>query len=158
MQQSRRPLGIANRYRGPRPRRGDIRKLLDYVLDAEGESRGISVAFVGKRTMRRLHRDWMGDDVVTDVMAFPLGSESSNPVPDETPAGEVVICVPVCETSAEERALPLHDEIAKMLIHGALHVLGYDHATSAQRKRMKLRERRYLAWCRRNRLEVMEAR
>ena len=118
----------------------------------------MSVAFVGERTMRRLHRDWMGVDVVTDVMAFPLGPPSSDPVADEIPAGEVVICVPVCENSACQRGLPLHDEISRMLIHGALHVLGYDHATAPQTRKMKLRERRYLAWCRRSGLEVMETR
>ena len=75
---------------------------------------------------------------------------------DEASIGEVIICPSVCEESARRGNLPLHDEIARMLVHGTLHLLGYDHATERQARRMQPRQRRYLAWYRRNGLEAME--
>jgi len=128
------------------------------VLDAEREPRGVGVALVGVRAMRRLHRDWMGEDTPTDVLSFPAGAPAPGQPLEEAEAGEVVVCVPVCVRQAEERGVPLHDEIARMMIHGALHVLGYDHATSAQTRRMRPRERLHLAWARRRKLRVVEDR
>jgi probable rRNA maturation factor len=132
--------------------------LLDHLLDAEREPRGCSVAFVGERTIRRLHRDWMGEDTATDVMSFPHGNPPPGIDPEDASIGEVVVCVPVCEQSSRKRGLPLHDEVARMLIHGTLHLLGYDHASQEERSEMQRRQRRYLAWYRRNGLEVMQAR
>ncbi len=151
-----RPHGIANRQRRSRPRRDDIRILLDHLLDAEGERRGLAVALVGERTIRRLNRDWMDDDAPTDVLSFPMGAPPPGPAAETIPAGEIVICVPVCERAASARRAALHDEIARMLVHGALHVLGYDHARDADARRMRPRERRYLAWYRRRGLRVVE--
>jgi probable rRNA maturation factor len=158
MQGSDRPLGIANRQRKARPRRGDIRALLDHILVGEGEARGVDIAFVGGRTIRRLHRDWMDDDSETDVLSFPAGPPLPGPEGSQQSAGEIIVCIPVCERSASARRVPLHDEVARMLIHGSLHVLGFDHGTARERSRMKPRERRYLAWYRRRGLEVLAER
>jgi probable rRNA maturation factor len=132
--------------------------LLDHVLDAEREARGCSVALVGERTIRRLHRDWIGKDTATDVLSFPHGDPPPGVDPEDASIGEVVVCVPVCERSSLARSLPMHEEVARMLIHGTLHLLGYDHASPGERNEMQRRQRRYLAWYRRSGLEVMEAR
>jgi probable rRNA maturation factor len=116
----------------------------------------MSLVFVGRQIARRLHREWFGLDSVTDVVSFPSGTPLPGALPEDGPIGEVIVCVPVCEESALARGLPLHDEVARMLIHGALHLLGYDHATAAQKRRMLPRQRRHVAWYRRSGLEVME--
>ncbi len=117
----------------------------------------MEVAFVGERTIRRLNRDWMGEDRPTDVLSFPFGEPLPGEPPEAaTPAGDVIICVPVCERAAAARRIPLDREIARMLIHGTLHLLGYDHATARQAARMRPRERRAMAWYRRQGLCVME--
>lgn len=153
-----RAFEIANRQRRALPRRAEIRALLDHILKGEGEERAITVAFVGERTMRRLNRDWMGKDRATDVLSFP-GRPGPDGLPATlVPAGEVIVCVPYCDRQARSRKVTLHDEIARILIHGALHVLGYDHLTPAQGRRMRPRERRYLAWWRRQGLRTMEVR
>jgi probable rRNA maturation factor len=157
MREAARPLAIANRQRRARPRRGDILSLVDRILASEGEEGGLELALVGERTIRALHRDWLDDDTVTDVISFPLGKPLPGPDATAVPIGSVAVCVPVCERSALALRVPLHDEIARMLIHGTLHVLGYDHDTSPKRQRMRARERRYLAWYRRTRLEVVES-
>jgi probable rRNA maturation factor len=114
------------------------------------------VAFVGERAIRRLNRLWMEEDAPTDVLSFPMGSPPPGLPPSAVPVGEIVICVPVCERAARDRGGAPGDEIARMLIHGTLHVLGYDHATARQIARMRPRERRYLAWCRRQGLRVID--
>ena len=156
MRETARPLAIANRQRRARPRRGDILLLVDRILTSEGEDGGLEIALVGEGTIRALHRDWLDDDTVTDVISFPHGKPLPGPDAAAVPIGSVAVCVAVCERSAEALHVPLHDEIARMLIHGALHVLGYDHDTAPKRNRMRARERRYLAWYRRTRLEVVE--
>jgi rRNA maturation RNase YbeY len=155
MRSESRPLGIANRQRKARPRRADIRLLLDRILDQEGEPRGVNVVFVGERTIRRLNRIWMEEDAPTDVLSFPLGEPPPGIPASAVPVGEIVVCVPVCERAARERRVRLSEEIARMLIHGTLHVLGYDHATARQIARMRPLERRHLAWCRRQGLQVV---
>lgn len=156
MRSESRPLGIVNRQRRARPCRAEIRRLLDRILDEEREPRGVNVVFVGERTIRRLNRLWMDEDAPTDVLSFPLGSPPPGFPAFAAPVGEIVVCVPVCENAARERRTSLSDEIARMLIHGALHVLGYDHATARQTARMRPRERRHLAWCRRQTLRVID--
>ena len=156
MRETARPLAIANRQRRARPRRGDILALVDRILASEGEGGGLEIALVGEGTIRALHRDWLDDDTVTDVISFPLGKPLPGPDAAAVPIGSVAVCVPVCERSAKALRVPLHDEIARMLIHGTLHVLGYDHDTASKRRQMRARERRYLAWYRKHRLEVVE--
>lgn len=148
-----RPHGIGNRQRRARPRRRDIRLLLDRVLDAEGCDRPVDVSFVGPRAMSRLHGRFMGLPGPTDVLSFPLGAPP--PGADGAPIGDLVICVEVCERSAAARGIDLHREIARMLIHGALHLLGFDHGTRRQADRMRPRERRHMAWYRRSGLRVV---
>lgn len=116
------------------------------------------MAFVGERVIRRLHRNWMGEDSVTDVLSFPSGP--AVPVPpggEEVYLGEVVVCVSVCESASRRRRIALHLEIARMLIHGTLHILGYDHERVSDARRMRARERRYLDWYRRKGLRVVES-
>jgi probable rRNA maturation factor len=96
----------------------------------------------------------MGEERVTDVLSFPFGAPPPGPLADETPVGEVILCVPVCERSARMRGVPPHDEVCRVLIHGVLHLLGHDHAAAAPRGRMRARERRYLAWYRRTGMKV----
>lgn len=156
MEGVRRLHEIGNRQRQGRPRRRDLRILLDHVLDGEGEPRGVSVAFVGERAIRRLHAMWMAEDTPTDVLSFPSGPPPSAALAWAFAAGEVVICVRVCAASARRRGIELHEEIARMVIHGTLHVLGHDHGTPRQRARMHPKERRYRAWYLRSGLRVME--
>jgi probable rRNA maturation factor len=157
MRKPERLLAIANRQRRARPRRDDIRAIVDRVLDREGVAGGIEIALVGERTIRRLHRDWLNDDTVTDVISFPWGKPVPGPDASGVAVGEVIVCVPVCECAARSLGVSLHDEIARMLIHGILHVVGYDHDTPVKNRRMRAIERRHLAWYRGSGLRVVDA-
>jgi probable rRNA maturation factor len=100
----------------------------------------------------------MDEDTETDVLSFPAGPPLPGPESAMQSVGEIIVCIQVCKRSASARRVPLHEEVARMLIHGALHLLGFDHGTARERKKMTPRERRYLAWYRRRGLEVVAGR
>lgn len=106
--------------------------------------------------MSRLHQQFMGLPGPTDVLSFPMGESLPGPRAEDVPLGDLVVCVEVCERSSAGRGVELHREIARMLIHGTLHLLGFDHATPRQAARMKPLERRFIDWYRRSGLRVVE--
>lgn len=120
-----------------------VRRLSERTLAAvKGRSfeRGaeMSVTWVGDARMRRLNKDYRGKDRTTDVLSFPLleGKRLAKAPKRPLPLGDVVISLPRTRRQAAERGVPFRDELALLLVHGILHLLGFDHATPAQEKRM----------------------
>jgi rRNA maturation RNase YbeY len=103
----------------------------------------LSVVLVDDRRMRRLNREYRGRDRPTDVLSF-----AQQEGPAGAPAGllgDVVISVPATRRQARERGVRLADEGDRLLVHGLLHLLGYDHEGSvAEARRMQRRERALL--------------
>jgi probable rRNA maturation factor len=91
---------------------------------AEGE---VSFTFVSREEIRALNRRWLGRDVPTDVIAFELGE-------GDTLIGDVYISPEVAATNAAERGEAEALEILRLVIHGALHVIGLDHPDVADRE------------------------
>lgn len=119
-----------------RLRRGGRRVLAALRLtDAE-----LSVLLVSDAEMQRLNRDYRGKDRPTDVLSFAQG-EGDGPAPPGM-LGDVVISVDTADRQARERRETLGRESERLLIHGILHLLGYDHEVSpAEARRMQRRER-----------------
>jgi len=130
------------------------------VLRAEGV-RGLvelSVLYVSEAEMSELNESYMGKDGPTDVLAFPLDGNDVTQIvaasgaskgPDRAPIdpgdlplllGDVVICPAVAAAQAPEHAGTLDDELALLLVHGILHVLGHDHAEAEETSVMRARE------------------
>lgn len=91
--------------------------------------------------MRRLNLEWKGHDRPTDVLAFAL------PQPDGTLHGDIYICRVVAQREARRRGIAVSEELRRLVIHGTLHVLGYDHPEDESRtsSAMWRRQERYLA-------------
>lgn len=83
----------------------------------------LSVAFVGEREMRRLNRERRGKDRVTDVLSFEG-------------VGEILICYPQARRQARELGHSVRDEVVFLLVHGILHVFGFDHERATDAERM----------------------
>ena len=103
----------------------------------EAESREFSVAFVSDKRMIELNRFFRGKDSTTDVLSFPhepdefenqFGAATTEP---ETSAflGDIVISVEQADRQAKENKLTLDREIKQLMLHGLLHLCGYDHET-----------------------------
>lgn len=91
--------------------------------------------------MRELNSRYRGLDKTTDVLSFPMDTVT----PENGLLGDIVICMPVAVLQAGEYATSLHEELMRLLVHGLLHLVGYDHeAGAAMRRKMKLKEKALL--------------
>ena len=120
-------IEIANRS-GVEVDEGEVRALCARVLEAEGVDAGdLGVAFAGAEEMRALKREHLGADEVTDVLSFPIDGKEE--LPDGLPRqlGDVVLC-PQAVGDAWQAAL----------VHGLLHLLGYDHGPGMSRREEEL--------------------
>jgi probable rRNA maturation factor len=117
-----------------------VARLVARVLEAEGvDNAESSVEFVGERRIGALNAEHRGKDQVTDVLSFPLEDAGEGPAPAAAggPAGpprllgDVVVCARQALRQARVDSLPPALELAVLLVHGALHLLGYDHETDA---------------------------
>jgi probable rRNA maturation factor len=84
----------------------------------------VSILFCGDSRMRGLNRRYRGKDRSTDVLAFPPDTR-----PDRPFLGDIVVSVPFAQRQARRRGEPASREIDRLLVHGFLHLLGYDHET-----------------------------
>jgi probable rRNA maturation factor len=139
-------------------------RLAEQVLEAEGV-RGeaeLSVLFVDRDTIASLNHDFMESEGPTDVLSFPIDGELAQsgrwpdeggpgpdrelPDPDDLPLllGDIVICPDVAAANAPGHAGSFADEIALLVVHGILHLLGMDHGEPVEQAAMQARERELL--------------
>jgi probable rRNA maturation factor len=112
------------------------------VVPAKGA--GVTVAFVSDRAMRELNRRWRGKSGTTDVLSFPSGQEEFERAEGLT-LGDVVVSVEQAERQAAEHGLDFEGEVAQLILHGLLHLCGYDHETdSGEMNALELTLRRRL--------------
>ena len=95
---------------------------------APAHGAGVTVAFVSDRMMRQLNRRWRGKRGTTDVLSFPSAQDEFEK-PEGLRLGDVVISVEQAERQAAEHNLSFETEVAQLILHGLLHLCGYDHET-----------------------------
>lgn len=134
------------------------------VLEAEGirSDTEVSLLFVDEAAIAALNERFLERDGPTDVLAFPIEEEPGRggrspdeggrgPGPEEPEAdpllmlGDVVICPAVADRNAAEHGVPFDDEIALLVVHGMLHLLGMDHEVDDDAERMEHREQQLLS-------------
>ena len=116
-------VGIRSSASGAPPR-ARVRRLLGRARRATGDrAREVSVLFCGDRLMAGLNRRWRGKDRSTDVLAFPAGPAAAGFL------GDIVISIPYATRQARRRGESRAREVDRLLLHGYLHLLGYDHET-----------------------------
>ena len=98
-----------------------------------------TIAFVSDKRIRELNRQFRGIDKATDVLSFPTDG------PDELSLGDIAVSVDTAAKQAKENGLSFDDEIAQLILHGLLHLSGYDHETdNGEMNRLEMRLRRKL--------------
>ena len=98
-----------------------------------------TIAFVSDKRIRELNRRFRGIDKATDVLSFPADG------PDELTLGDIAISAETAAAQAKETGLTFDNEIAQLILHGLLHLSGYDHETdNGEMNRLELRLRRTL--------------
>ena len=120
-----------------------IKSMAKQVLASQtGESWMMSVKFVSKEKIKRLNRDYRNTDKPTDVLAFPQELPAGLFEIRVKPIGDVVICPDVARSNADRIGHSLDREVSFLLVHGILHLCGYDHQTKADEALMLAQQRR----------------
>jgi probable rRNA maturation factor len=112
------------------------------VISSDAQS--VTVAFVSDHAMRQLNRRWQHKQGTTDVLSFPADQDEFEKT-EGLNLGDVVISVEQAARQAKEHGLTLDREIAQLILHGLIHLCGYDHSTDkGEMNRLELRLRRKL--------------
>ena len=117
-----------------------VRRVVDAVLAGERADADVSVTFLGRQAMRRMNAEYKGHDRPTDVIAFPLEG------PGGRVLGDVYICPWVAAREAAARGISPRRELVRLVVHGTLHVLGWEHPDDDSRTRSPMwrRQERYV--------------
>lgn len=117
-----------------------VRRAVRTVLAAEGTGpAALNVTFLSSQRMRATHRRALGRDRATDVIAFGMRHGALL-------VGDVYVCPPAAAASAARFGVPLREEVVRLVVHGTLHALGYDHPAGPARlgSSMWRRQERYV--------------
>jgi probable rRNA maturation factor len=117
---------------------GEVLRVLNLVYLGEGkELPSLAIVFTHSRAIRKMNREFLKHDYITDVIAFPLGEDGGV-------EGEIYVNLDAARKQAREYGVTYTKESHRLLIHGALHLLGYDDTTMQKKKKMSEREDMYL--------------
>ena len=119
------------------PTRAQIRRWIRGALVHPAE---ITVRFVDEAEARALNRDYRGKDYATNVLTFEYGETESQKNGEKVLSGDIVICAAVVTQEAVEQRKPLINHYAHLIVHGALHLQGFDHEDAADADIMETRE------------------
>jgi rRNA maturation RNase YbeY len=107
-----------------------VREAAVAALKAERVSHAmLSITFVGRAAMSELNRRYLGHRGPTDVVSFGLGRVGKR----GAVIGDIYICPEVARDNAKRQGVPIGEEVLRLVVHGTLHVLGYDHPAGASR-------------------------
>lgn len=136
-------MQVTNRQRKIRLDASFLKKVGQTTLARAGVNEAeCGLLLVGDRTMTRLNRQYRGQATSTDVLSFPMREGSFASLSPQL-LGDVVISAETADRQAAAAGRALRDELAALLIHGILHLLGYDHQTPSEARRMKRLERQF---------------
>lgn len=134
-----------------------LRRLAELVLEEERfpADTEVTLLFVGEDQIATYNDRFMHREGATDVLAFPIEHLKPGLVPQRRPGGpplnigDVVIAPAYVQAQAEATGVSFNDDLSLMVVHGLLHLLGYDHQDDEEAERMEQRERQLLARARR---------
>jgi len=132
-----------------------VKKIVRQVLKAEGvvPPYEVGLVFTDSEAVKQLNRDYRGMDETTDVLAFymlprkEVDDSFALPPDGVTRLGEVIISYPQAIEQAREQGHSTEKELALLIIHGVLHLLGYDHEEPEEEAKMRTREKELLEKC-----------
>ncbi len=130
---------IANLQKHYEINKSKIKKVVKVVLDKEVKSAKLSIAFVDNEEIKRLNERFLGSNEATDVIAFPLNDKET------ILSGEIVISVETAVQVANRKNSNIEGEIILYLVHGILHLLGYNDDNKKNAKIMHKKESEILA-------------
>ena len=139
---SARPLSLElqRRVRAWSPRRADLARWASAALGARAAGAELGVRVVSPAESRRLNACYRGRDKPTNVLSFPPPAMPENTPGGRRTLGDLVVCPRVLSGEARAQAKTLEAHWAHLIVHGTLHLIGYDHERAADARRMERRE------------------
>ena len=142
-------LDVAVGYAVPRtgvPAAVSFRRWVAAALDGRIREADLAIRIVGNKEGRALNHHYRGKDYATNVLSFPAELPEGLPKGVKLPLlGDLVLCAPVVAREAKEQKKPLTAHYAHLTVHGALHLLGWDHEDEREAEAMEQLEREILA-------------
>jgi len=112
---------------------------IEKILKSEGKNNsGINIIFTNDDEIRQINLDFRLKNSTTDVISFPLTQKKK-----AYAGGDVFISVDTAKRDAEKYGFDLDDELSRLLVHGTLHIIGYDHIKRKEEKLMEIKEKKY---------------
>ncbi|MBN1596579.1 rRNA maturation RNase YbeY [candidate division FCPU426 bacterium] len=146
------PVHIRNEQTKVRIQQTAIRSLLAKCLrQCKLAGAEISVLLTDDKTIRRLNRKHRGENAPTDILTFGLREQrrQEDPLPPHPEyLGDLVVSLQTVQQQARQRGISAQEELEYVLVHGLLHLLGYDHANHVQQLRMEALQASMLTACR----------
>ena len=138
-------IEIINRQRRRKIETKQWRAFGEEALKSIGAKKpNVTIVFVGDNAIRELNRRFRGKDYATDVLSFPSAAEPFE-TENRSHLGEVVISVQRATAQAQSNRLNFENEVKQLILHGLLHLCGYDHETdNSEMNRLELRLRKRL--------------
>jgi probable rRNA maturation factor len=133
-------LELQRRVRAWSPRRADLTRWASAALGARAAGAELGVRVVGPAESRRLNARYRGRDKPTNVLSFPPPAMPAHTPGGARALGDLVICPGVLRGEARAQAKTLEAHWAHLVVHGTLHLIGYDHQRAADARRMERRE------------------
>lgn len=124
------------------PNTADFQRWVEAALSGQREQAEVCIRIVSAEESRELNHTWRGQDKPTNVLSFPF---EAPPGIDTHLIGDLAICAEVVATEAEEQQKPLNAHWAHMVIHGVLHLIGFDHINDHDAEAMEALEVTLLA-------------
>ncbi len=120
---------------------GLLEQAAQCVLAAERADGDVTIVITNDETVAELNQQFLGKEGPTDVLSFPAVDDSTDFAlpPEESTSlylGDIIIALPFTQRQAQQLGRPLKEELALLVVHGALHLLGYDHATPEEKDEM----------------------
>lgn len=99
---------------------------------ADGRESEVALLFTNDESIAAINADWRGKNTPTNVLSFPAAPDMPMPDGEPRPLGDIVLSHGVIAQEATEQGKTLHDHTAHLIVHGVLHLLGFDHETDAE--------------------------
>ena len=119
--------------------------LPEIMREANNEPIGLAVVFTHNKEIQELNHRFRGKNAPTNVLSFPADMDAPQPEEQEIILGDVILGYGVVAREAEEQGKPFAHHMIHMVVHGLLHLLGYDHMNDAEAEIMEQHERAILA-------------
>jgi probable rRNA maturation factor len=132
-------IDISVQHPGWRGCQAVARRALSAAAAAEGKSGAVCLLLADDATLRALNKSWRGKDKPTNVLSFPAPEGHGDHL------GDIALAAETVAAEAAEQGKAFHAHTAHLLVHGFLHLLGYDHEADDEAERMEARERAILS-------------